>query len=109
MGWVINRLNLGLNRILRHRTSYSSVLTIVSFSMERYLAICHPLYSQTMSGFKRAIRIIALVWIVSLASALPYAVFTKINYIDRPLKSGNFIPESAFCALLDDNIHPKVK
>ncbi len=85
------------------------MLTIVSFSMERYLAICHPLYSHTMSGFKRAVRIIGLVWVVSLASAVPYALFTRINYIDRPLHSGNVLPESAFCALLDDNIYPKVK
>ena len=76
--------------------------------MERYLAICHPLYSHTMSGFKRAVRIIALVWLISLISALPYAVFTRLNYIDRPLNSGNFLPESAFCALLDENIYPTV-
>ena len=90
------------------RTSYSSVLTIVSFSMERYLAICHPLYSHTMSGFTRAVRIIALVWLVSLLSAVPYALFTQLNYIDRPLNSGNYLKESAFCALLDNNIYPKV-
>ena len=90
------------------RTSYSSVLTIVSFSMERYLAICHPLYSKTMSGFHRAVRIIALVWTISLVSALPYAFFTRINYIDRPLGSGNYLPETAFCALLKENIYPKV-
>ena len=28
--------------------------------------------------------------------------------MDRPLGSGKFLPQSAFCALLDDNIYPKV-
>ncbi len=27
--------------------------------------------------------------------------------LNRPLGSGNFLEESAFCALLDDNIYPK--
>jgi len=27
----------------------------------------------------------------------------RLNYIDRPLGSGNYIEESAFCALLDEN------
>ena len=76
--------------------------------MERYLAICHPLYSHTMSGFKRAVRIIILVWAISMISAIPYALFTKLNYVDRPLGSGNNLPESAFCALLDNNIYPHV-
>jgi hypothetical protein len=30
-----------------------------------------------MSGFKRAVRIIALVWIISLIAAIPYALFTR--------------------------------
>ncbi len=85
------------------------MLIIVAFSMERYLAICHPLYSHTMSGFKRAVRIIVLVWIVSMLSAVPYALFTKLNYVDRPLGSGNYLPQSAFCALLDSNIYPQVR
>ena len=90
------------------RTSYASVLTIVSFSMERYLAICHPLYSHTMSGFKRAMRIIGLVWFIAMIAALPYAFFTQVHYIDRPLKSGNILMKSAFCAMLQDSIYPKV-
>ena len=91
------------------RTSYASVLTILAFSMERYLAICHPLYQYTMAGFSRALKIIMLVWTVSFLSALPYAFFTKLNYIDRPLGSGVYLEESAFCALLDENIKPKVR
>ncbi len=80
------------------------MLTIVAFSMERYLAICHPLYSHTMSGFKRAVRIIGLVWLVSLLSATPYYLFTQLNYIDKPLNSGNYLRDSAFCAMLNENI-----
>ena len=76
--------------------------------MERYLAICHPLYSHTMSGFKRAVRIIVLVWFLAMLSAIPYALFTRLNYVDRPLGSGNFLHESAFCALLESNIYPQV-
>ena len=77
--------------------------------MERYLAICHPLYQYAMAGFTRAVKIIIMVWTISFLCALPYAFFTKINYIDRPLGSGNNLQESAFCALLDENIKPKVK
>lgn len=67
-----------------HRTSYTSVLTIVAFSMERYLAICHPLHSYAMSGLKRAVRIIAVLWVVSFLAALPFAMFTTVDYVDFP-------------------------
>ena len=76
--------------------------------MERYLAICHPMYQYAMAGFNRVVKIIVLVWTISFLSALPYAFFTKLNDIDRPLGSGDYLQESAFCALLDDNIRPKV-
>jgi hypothetical protein len=42
-------------------------------------------------------------------AAVPYLLFTDVNYIDQPMGSGNFLNESAFCALLDLNIYPKVK
>lgn len=53
--------------------------------MERFLAICHPLHLYTMSGFKRAVRIVAALWIISFLSAVPFGVFTKIDYIAYPL------------------------
>lgn len=76
--------------IKTHRTSYTSVLTIVAFSMERYLAICHPLHSYAMSGLKRAVRIIAVVWVISFLAALPFAMFTTVDYLDFPPGNGEF-------------------
>ena len=40
------------------RASYASVMIIVSFSVERYLAICHPLHVFALGDFQRAARVI---------------------------------------------------
>ena len=58
-----------------------SVLTILAFSCERFLAICRPLYSYTMAGLARTCRIILVICLLSAAAAAPFAVFTKINYV----------------------------
>ena len=60
---------------------YVSVLTILAFSCERFLAICRPLYSYTMAGLARTCRIILAICLLSAAAAAPFAVFTKINYV----------------------------
>ncbi|XP_059483366.1 neuropeptides capa receptor-like isoform X2 [Neocloeon triangulifer] len=86
--------------LISEATSYASVLTIVAFSTERYLAICHPLHAYTMSGLRRASRIIAAIWLVSLACAIPFASFTTVNYLDFPPGSGDLVDESAFCGML---------
>ncbi|KAH8368010.1 hypothetical protein KR084_005550 [Drosophila pseudotakahashii] len=78
--------------------TYVSVFTIVAFSMERFLAICHPLHLYAMVGFKRAIRIITVLWIVSFISAIPFGLLSDIQYLKYPL-DGSRIEESAFCSM----------
>ncbi|XP_050522511.1 neuropeptides capa receptor-like isoform X2 [Daktulosphaira vitifoliae] len=106
--WPLGEFICKLRALVSEMTSYTSVLTIVAFSMERYIAICHPLHAYAMSGLKRAIRIIAMVWIISFLAALPFAVYTKVDYIEYPPASGNLSYESAFCAMLDSNLPPGV-
>ncbi|KAJ8939691.1 hypothetical protein NQ318_011738 [Aromia moschata] len=52
----------------------ASILIITSFTVERYLAICHPFLSHTMSKPSRAFRYIIAIWIVALALAIPQAI-----------------------------------
>eukprot|EP00090_Calanus_glacialis_P021828 TRINITY_DN33669_c0_g1_i1.p1 TRINITY_DN33669_c0_g1~~TRINITY_DN33669_c0_g1_i1.p1 ORF type:complete len:422 (+),score=119.18 TRINITY_DN33669_c0_g1_i1:180-1268(+) len=98
--WVLGELACRVRAFLSEMTSYCSVLTILSFSFERYLAICHPLYLYTMSGTKRTTRLILLLWLVSGLAAAPFAYFTKINYWGDPF-SGAPVAQSAFCGMLD--------
>ncbi|XP_050089265.1 neuropeptides capa receptor isoform X1 [Anopheles aquasalis] len=90
-----------IRALISEASTYVSVLTIVAFSMERFLAICHPLHLYTMSGLQRPVRIIAGLWIVSLLSAVPFAVFTDIDYIVYP-PTNEKIQDSAFCAMLSN-------
>jgi len=96
-----------IRTLLSEGASYASVLTILSFSLERYLAICTPLYIFPGSDVTRAVLVSLCCWLVALVSSIPYFLFTKLNYIDYPFNSGNPAPQSAFCAMLDVNIYPK--
>lgn len=104
--WALGVALCKFRALVSEMVSYTSVLTIVAFSMERYLAICHPLHHYAMSGLERAVKIIAMLWVVSLVSAAPFAVYTRINYLDYPPGSGNLTEESGICAMLAENVPP---
>lgn len=52
----------------------ATVLTITAFTVERYVAICHPFLSQTMSKLSRAIKLILSIWLIALSFAIPQAL-----------------------------------
>ncbi|CAH0718894.1 unnamed protein product, partial [Brenthis ino] len=90
-----------LRALISEAASYVSVLTIVAFTLERYLAICHPLHIYAVAGLRRALRIVLALWVLSLLAASPFAHYTTVNYHDYPPASGNASLESAFCAMLE--------
>lgn len=71
-----------LRALIAEVSCNATVLTITAFTVERYLAICHPFLAQTMSKLSRAIRIIVLIWAVSLAVALVQALAFKVVEIN---------------------------
>ncbi|XP_066600212.1 neuropeptides capa receptor-like [Prorops nasuta] len=96
-------LGIGLCKIrafVSEMSSYVSVLTIVAFSLERYMAICKPFRLQKMSQLKRPLHVIMTVWLIALVAAVPFAIYTTVNYVEYPEGSGNYSKESAICAML---------
>ncbi|XP_060526011.1 pyrokinin-1 receptor-like [Cylas formicarius] len=68
-----------LRGLLAETSGNATVLTITGFTVERYLAICHPFLSQTMSKLSRAIKFILFIWLVAISFAIPQALALKVD------------------------------
>nr|CAD7408575.1 unnamed protein product [Timema cristinae] len=53
----------------------ATVLTITAFTVERYVAICHPFQSHTVSKLSRAVRFVVGIWLLALCLAVPQVLF----------------------------------
>uniref|UniRef100_H3AP71 Thyrotropin-releasing hormone receptor n=1 Tax=Latimeria chalumnae TaxID=7897 RepID=H3AP71_LATCH len=53
--------------------------SITAFTVERYIAICHPMRAQTVCTVSRAKRIIAVVWIVTSVYCMLWFFLVDIN------------------------------
>ncbi|XP_076348075.1 cholecystokinin receptor-like [Tachypleus tridentatus] len=56
-----------------------SAWTLVSMSVERYYAICHPLKSREWQTLSHAYRMIGAVWVGSILCMLPIAVLSELQ------------------------------
>lgn len=79
--------------------STASVLTILAFTVERYVAICHPLRAQAVSTPRRAVKTLVALWIGAFLAALPYPLHTRTYYyLDDPRHSdGGPLTDSLVC------------
>lgn len=60
-------------------------MTITAFTVERYIAICHPLRAQVLSSPRRAVKVIIAIWLVAIMCALPYPLHARVYaYLDHP-------------------------
>lgn len=74
----------------------ATVLTITAFSIERYMAICHPFLAHTTSRLSRVIKFIVAIWILSMCLATPQAMSFGIFYGEV---NGTISPEYNVCTL----------
>lgn len=74
----------------------TSILTITCFTVERYIAICHPIKAHTMSKLSRAVKLICGVWVLGAICAIPLAM--QFGVVVKEFK-GQLVPNSAACTI----------
>ncbi|XP_046677384.1 thyrotropin-releasing hormone receptor-like [Homalodisca vitripennis] len=75
--------NLGIN---------SSSLSLIAFTFERYMAICHPMKAHKVCTQRRAKKIIFSVWVLAVLYCSPWLFLTTT----KPLNYRGF-PQARFC------------
>ncbi|CAJ1060765.1 Hypothetical predicted protein [Xyrichtys novacula] len=83
----------------------ASILNVTALSVERYIAVVHPLRAKYVVTRTHAKRVILIVWGVSVLCALPNTSLHGITVLHirslGPAGSTDFeIPESAICTLV---------
>lgn len=79
--WIFGHTFCVLRIMLSETSTYVSILTITTFTVERYIAICHPLLSRALSGLKRVFYIIVVVWIISTLGSIPIFIQYGLVYV----------------------------
>uniref|UniRef100_A0A182P2X4 G-protein coupled receptors family 1 profile domain-containing protein n=1 Tax=Anopheles epiroticus TaxID=199890 RepID=A0A182P2X4_9DIPT len=72
--YPFNQVACIITGLLSETAANATVLTITSFTVERYIAICHPFRSHTMSKLSRAIKFVIVIWLVAFGLATPQAL-----------------------------------
>ncbi|RWS14633.1 thyrotropin-releasing hormone receptor-like protein, partial [Dinothrombium tinctorium] len=79
--WIWGRIGCAIFIFLQYLGINASSLSITSFTVERYIAICHPMKAQKMCTVHRAKRIIIAVWIFAFIYCFPWLFLTKVQPI----------------------------
>lgn len=73
---------------------FASILNVTALSVERYIAVLHPLKTRYLSTNQHAKRVITILWAVSMTCAIPNTSLHGIFYLPERME------ESAICTVL---------
>ncbi|KAM9315931.1 neuromedin-U receptor 1 [Gastrophryne carolinensis] len=87
--------------LLFEMVCFASILNVTALSVERYIAVVHPLRAKYVVTRNHAKKVIISVWVLSILCSIPN---TSLNGIDHLNISGyGIVPGSAICTL----VHPR--
>lgn len=90
--------------LLSEASVCSSVLTVAAFTIERYVAICHPVRSSEHVHSRSLLKIITCIWVVSFLYAGVLSSQVGLHAISRNDSSTAFkprpLPMSTLCTLV---------
>uniref|UniRef100_A0A7N6AXW0 G-protein coupled receptors family 1 profile domain-containing protein n=1 Tax=Anabas testudineus TaxID=64144 RepID=A0A7N6AXW0_ANATE len=77
---------------------FASILNVTALSVERYVAVVHPLKVKHMTTRAHVKRVIVMLWVLSMLCAVPNTSLHGIVLL--PPKFGHQFPQSAICSLI---------
>nr|ANO39116.1 GCR304 [Schmidtea mediterranea] len=77
-GWPLGRVLCQIYQYMTYITAYCSVYTLVLMSIDRYLAVVHPIRSMTLRNSRNTIIAVGTVWSLFLVSNLPLLINSDI-------------------------------
>ncbi|XP_023129884.2 type-2 angiotensin II receptor-like [Amphiprion ocellaris] len=80
--WPFGRVACKICGTLHNLNLYASIFFITCMSMDRYLAIVHPLHSQSARDPKRARLTCILVWVLACACSAPTLALRDTHYLE---------------------------
>ncbi|XP_037118147.1 type-2 angiotensin II receptor [Syngnathus acus] len=81
--WLFGRVACKISGSLHNLNLYASIFFITCMSVDRYLALVHPLRSQSVRDLKRAKLMCILVWVLALACTAPTIALRDTRYIEE--------------------------
>ncbi|XP_041029721.1 G-protein coupled receptor 39-like [Carcharodon carcharias] len=85
--WPIGNVGCKGFYLLWEICSYATIFNVLTFSFQRYLAICHPMLAKVMVT-SRTKRLIGLVWGVAAITGLPVTFAVGVEDAWKPFRSG---------------------
>ncbi|XP_061746160.1 neuromedin-U receptor 1-like [Nerophis ophidion] len=77
---------------------FASILNVTALSVERYLAVVHPLKVRHMTTSSHVKRVILVLWLLSMLCSVPNTSLHGIAVL--PPRFGRHFPRSAVCHLI---------
>ncbi|XP_017262774.1 chemokine (C motif) receptor 1a, duplicate 1 [Kryptolebias marmoratus] len=80
-GWILSEIICKIVTFVFFTGFYSSILFLTVMTIYRYLAVVHPLTDMSSQNLCTGILVSGVIWIVSIAAAMPSLLFTSLIVI----------------------------
>ncbi|KAG7170236.1 Thyrotropin-releasing hormone receptor-like 2 [Homarus americanus] len=76
--WIWGHVGCAIMIFLQNLGINASSLSLTAFTVERYIAICHPMKAQTVCTVERAKKITLVVWVFAVCYCSPWLYLTRV-------------------------------
>lgn len=85
LGWPFGQFMCKFVHFVQYASMIASILTLVTMSFDRYLAVGYPLRTKHMRTPRKALFIAIVVWVISIIMASPLPIVYTVRVYNVPI------------------------